>query len=309
MNWKIVIGILTIGVIILGGAVFLSLRGSEDTWLCQNGTWVKHGNPSAPMPQEACGKIAPENNTPAENILPAQNNNSEANIVVDLPKANDEITNPLILKGKARVFENQFNFRLKDKKGKILTEGTLLANSSEAGQFGNFEKTINFPDLQEDAGVLEVFDYSAKDGSEIDKVIISVKFKSTIQVGLKVFFGNSKKDPETLHCEKVYPVIRKVAKTQAPARAALEELLSGVASQEKDDGYFSNINPGVKIQALSIENGTAKVDFNEALQKNVGGSCKVTMIRAQITETLKQFPTVKKVIISIDGKAETILQP
>jgi len=30
------------------------LRGKEDTWLCQDGQWVKHGNPSAPMPTEPC---------------------------------------------------------------------------------------------------------------------------------------------------------------------------------------------------------------------------------------------------------------
>lgn len=26
----------------------------EDDWMCQNGAWVKHGNPSAPMPSEPC---------------------------------------------------------------------------------------------------------------------------------------------------------------------------------------------------------------------------------------------------------------
>jgi len=38
--------------------VFLALllRGEEDTWLCQNGQWVRHGNPSAPAPTGTCGK-------------------------------------------------------------------------------------------------------------------------------------------------------------------------------------------------------------------------------------------------------------
>lgn len=42
-----------------GGFTVLALRftlgGSEDTWLCQDGQWVKHGNPSAAMPVEGCG--------------------------------------------------------------------------------------------------------------------------------------------------------------------------------------------------------------------------------------------------------------
>ena len=29
--------------------------GDEDTWICVSGTWVKHGNPSAPIPQTDCG--------------------------------------------------------------------------------------------------------------------------------------------------------------------------------------------------------------------------------------------------------------
>lgn len=29
--------------------------GDEDGWFCQNGRWVKHGNPSFPMPASGCG--------------------------------------------------------------------------------------------------------------------------------------------------------------------------------------------------------------------------------------------------------------
>lgn len=28
--------------------------GSEDSWICVAGEWVKHGNPSAPMPSVPC---------------------------------------------------------------------------------------------------------------------------------------------------------------------------------------------------------------------------------------------------------------
>lgn len=30
------------------------LSGYEDTWICQDGIWVKHGNPTRPMPSESC---------------------------------------------------------------------------------------------------------------------------------------------------------------------------------------------------------------------------------------------------------------
>jgi spore germination protein GerM len=103
--------------------------------------------------------------------------------------------------------------------------------------------------------------------------------------------------------------VRIVPKTEAVARAALEELLKGPTDREKADKYFTAINPGVEIQKLVVENGIAKVDFNETLDNPGGGSCRVSAIRTQITQTLKQFPTVKDVIISIDGRIEDILQP
>ncbi len=32
--------------------------GPEDSWICdQNGTWIKHGNPSYPQPEVSCKKI------------------------------------------------------------------------------------------------------------------------------------------------------------------------------------------------------------------------------------------------------------
>jgi len=131
-------------------------------------------------------------------------------------------------------------------------------------------------------------------------------YPKTLKV--KVYFNNNKLDPE-FSCNKVFPVEREITKTQAVARAALEELLKGSSEKEKVEGFFTSINPGVKIQSLVIENGTAKVDFDEQLEFQVGGSCRVAAIRAQITQTLKQFPTVNSVIISIDGRTEDILQP
>ena len=126
---------------------------------------------------------------------------------------------------------------------------------------------------------------------------------------VKLFFNNSKLDPES-SCNKVFSVERMIAKTQAPAMAALELLLKGkLTDKEISDGFGTSINSGVKIQKLTIENGVAYVDFDEQLEFQVGGSCRVSAIRAQIIQTIKQFSTVKDVIISINGRTEDILQP
>ncbi len=146
------------------------------------------------------------------------------------------------------------------------------------------------------AGFILLFVFGIEESSQEEEIVV------------KIYFNNDRLDPQ-VSCDKVFPVEREISGTQAVARAALEQLLKGPTPQEEEEGFFTSINQGVKIQDLTIENGTARVDFDGQLQFQVAGSCRVAAIRAQITETLKQFPTVDDVLISIDGETEEILQP
>jgi uncharacterized protein len=47
--------VILLGFILLT-VVLVFIRSDEDTWLCQNNQWVKHGNPSASRPVEGCGQ-------------------------------------------------------------------------------------------------------------------------------------------------------------------------------------------------------------------------------------------------------------
>ena len=108
-------------------------------------------------------------------------------------------------------------------------------------------------------------------------------------------------------CENVSAIERTIPKTAAPGRAAVEELLRGLTFQEQSQ-YSTNINSGVTIQKLTIENGVAKVDFSSLLNAGVAGSCRVLGIIAQIEKTLLQFPTITSVSISVNGQVDA-LQP
>jgi len=241
-----------------------------------------------------------------EPLLPEQK--VEPNIIVENPNPGDEIGLPLRISGRARVFENQFVYRLKDGDGSVLSQGSIYAHSPDVGLYGPFEADVNYPEPKGTAGELEVFDSSAKDGSEIDKVVIPVVFAAVESLTVKVFFLNNALDPE-ITCERAFPVERRIPRPMETARAALEELLKGATIDESERGYFTNINQGVKINKLTIEDDVAKVDFDGTLEFQVGGSCRVTAIRTQIVQTLKQFPNIKNVVISINGRTEDILQP
>ena len=149
-----------------------------------------------------------------------------------------------------------------------------------------------------------------KESDNSKEIKIPVTLSQIETMKIKVYFNNNKLDPE-FSCNKVFPVEREIPKTESTGSAALNELFKGPAQDEKNQGFFTSINDGVGLKSLAIgmESGTAWADFNEQLEYQVGGSCRVSAIRAQIEQTLKQFPTVKSVVISINGRTEDILQP
>lgn len=97
------------------------------------------------------------------------------NIEVLSPLTGDDVKSGFVVKGNARTFENTVNIRLLDSSGNIILETNTLANAPSAGQFGPFEKEIYF-NSEDSSGTVEIFQYSERDGSETDKVIIPVAF-------------------------------------------------------------------------------------------------------------------------------------
>lgn len=145
---------------------------------------------------------------------------------------------------------------------------------------------------------LEVSDASGKN-SQQDETLVTVK----------LFFSNIKTDPQAMNCNKTYPAEREIIETDDLIIKTMETLLLGPDDEEKESGFVTSINSGVKIRSFKIENGVAKIDFNDTLEFQVGGSCRVAAISSQIRETLRQFSEINDVIISIDGRTEDILQP
>ncbi len=129
------------------------------------------------------------------------------------------------------------------------------------------------------------------------------------KVAVQVFFHDANLDPSYLNCDLVYPATRWIDPTPAIARAAISQLLGGITAAEANRGLTTALNEGTALNTLTIENGVATADFNDNLTRLVAGSCRVQAIRAQITETLKQFPSITSVVISVNGRSEDILQP
>lgn len=237
-------------------------------------------------------------------------------IVVETPRPGQEISSPVVIKGKARsnwYFEASFLARLIDANGQAL--GTLPIQSTGdwmTTEIVPFTATMDFtmPSTKTGTLILQKDNPSglAEHDDELRIPVIFTTFDPNMRekTSIKIFFGNSVRGAE---CEEVMSVTREVPKAATIGRTSIKELLKGPTTFEQSQGFSTALNAGVEVNSLAISNGTARVDFGSDLSRSVAGSCRVLAIRAQIEKTLKQFQTVQNVIISINGKTENILEP
>lgn len=116
-------------------------------------------------------------------------------------------------------------------------------------------------------------------------------------------------------CRATKSVVRTIVKTPRVADAALRLLFQGVTPDEKKAGLTSSfagltnsdskpIEPLLNYyQGITITNGVATIKFSSpALLYLNNTACIQATVKAPIENTLLQFPTVKSVQYSIDGK-------
>lgn len=118
-------------------------------------------------------------------------------------------------------------------------------------------------------------------------------------IPLQVWFLSSSKGEPVL---KLHHVV--VPESPAVGRAALQHLLAGVPDElkEQDPRAYSSIPEGTELLGLTIENGTATVDFNEEFGDTELGTTEDGIQIDQVTWTLTQFPSVKRVRYLIEGE-------
>lgn len=97
---------------------------------------------------------------------------------LELPEENQEIGNPVEVRGKIIAFEGAFVVRIIDNEDKLIHEEHLQADAG-GPSWGNFNEEIRYPVPEAEEGRLEVGEYSAKDGEYIMREQVSVRFKNT----------------------------------------------------------------------------------------------------------------------------------
>ncbi len=122
----------------------------------------------------------------------------------------------------------------------------------------------------------------------------------------------------------VRPETRHIVRTERVGAAALRELLWGPPPMSQI-GYETALPtpeqvlryPGrqpdwgsrVTLLGLTIEDGVATANFSKEMRAYGGGSLRVKLIHDQISQTLRQFPSVREIRIAIEGETEGVLEP
>lgn len=99
------------------------------------------------------------------------------NISVRAPQANSVVSSHLIVEGMERTFEQNVVLRLKDRDGNEIVKTSVQGSAPDMGIHGPYRAELVFEKPKTATGVLEVFQQSAKDGSEIDMVRVPVRFE------------------------------------------------------------------------------------------------------------------------------------
>jgi len=99
------------------------------------------------------------------------------NISVRTPVPNARVRSPLSVEGLERTFEQNVVVRLKDGKDNELAKIAVTGTAPEPGIHGPYRAELTFEKPATKTGTLEVFQGSPKDGSEIDKVTIPLRFE------------------------------------------------------------------------------------------------------------------------------------
>ena len=140
---------------------------------------------------------------------------------------------------------------------------------------------------------------SSPDSKEVDRIKVKICLLKSDEYCLNVELPLVERIVENGILEKlVWTVLGKLF--EGPTKEEMEIL-----------GIYTVIPDGVKVISVKVVDGVAYIDLSKQLQNYGGGSFNAFYIREQIERTLKEFPSIEEVVITVEGKGEKngILQP
>ncbi len=118
---------------------------------------------------------------------------------------------------------------------------------------------------------------------------------------VKVYFWEFNKQTEG---DEFAAFTRKVD-AKSPLRPTIEAFLAGPTAEEEAKGFAGLAYGDLKLASAKLRNGTARIDFTREIRADYNpGDLETLRFEEAVTRTAKQFPTVKKVVVCVNGDNE-----
>jgi putative hemolysin len=231
-------------------------------------------------------------------------------IILESPKENEKVKSPLKIIGRARgnwFFEAEFTAELYDEDGNFLGRAILTAKDDWMTEnFVPFEGVLEFSVPPKNFGKILFLSANPSGLPEYQKIFeMKVQFEKVQYQKVLLYCYNPEKDKDeagNIKCSRdgLVAIERQIPVSQTPIKDTIELLLKGkenLTEEEIAQGITTEFPlDGFKLKSANLkDDGTLILEFEDPLNKTVGGACRVGILWFQIEATAKQFPQVKKV--------------
>jgi spore germination protein GerM len=126
-------------------------------------------------------------------------------------------------------------------------------------------------------------------------------------IKVKLYYKNYANDPESINCSADTFVYRTIPKSTTPLTDTVRLLLENKLTEEEktfglnspfEDPNYADRFENFELESVDINNGVAKLTFNDPDYFSSGGSCRVGLMASMIDLTVKQFGSVDQVTYS-----------
>lgn len=226
-----------------------------------------------------------------------------ADVVVDNPRPLDTVGSPLVVDGRGRGYEGNIVV--------IVREAGMGADRSlgqEAGIAGCCEELLPFH-IELDLAERTKPTGSLLAMSENQYTIVPVQFGPTPTTGPQVSDETTVDVHWVTTAGQIVPKPRTVRRSEGVLRGAVQQLLYGPYSVERDAGLGSGLANGAAAVTfdVKIENGLAIIDFAADLipaSPGTSSSAASEGFLRQLHATVFQFPTVQRAEYRLAGSCE-----
>lgn len=258
---------------------------------------IAAGNPVMESYPRQCR--LPDGTVLTEDTAPVQAPRAEITLLE--PVAGSSVGLPLELNGHVRGETGDVHYQLLDVDGTVLAEGIAVQGEQE-GETYTFSGVATYQDPFGQSGAVLLSLVDPASGDVITEMRVEVGFRNDATEDVQVFFLDTAADPDREQCDTVRAFTRRVGADEDGVRGALRELLVGPTDPERRLGAQTAIPDGVRVLKSTLIAGTLRVDFSAELLQDVQDDCRMLGIRTSLDRTLRQFPEVKRVEITVNGR-------